>query len=190
MPLKNFKMGVSIHYSGQLKTAAFLPSFVEEIEDIAKILGWKFTTFLKEYPNNQFETTVSNNDYGIMVSPPECEPVVFVFDCKGHIYSPWLKQYFTDRFYIYNISTKTQFAGIDVHVKVIELMRHLNKKYFINFTMLDESEYWETGNRANAEAKISFLGDKITQLGNGLKNTKIKEGETIEDFIKRIAGSL
>jgi hypothetical protein len=183
-------MGVSIHYSGQLKEAALLPLFIEEVEDIAKILGWKYNTFLKEYTNNLFETTISDNDYGIMVTPLECEPVVFIFDYEGHLYSPWLKQYFTDRFYIYNISTKTQFAGADTHIKVIELMKHLNKKYFNNFTMIDEGEYWETGDSAIVESKISFLGDKIKQLTIGLKNTKMKDGETMEDFIKRIAEGL
>lgn len=183
-------MGVSIHYSGQLKDAALLPLLVEEVEDIAKILDWTYTIFLREYPNNKFETIESDNDYGIMVSPAGCEPVVFVFDYEGHLYSPWLKQYFTERFYIYNINTKTQFAGAETHIKVIELMRHFNKKYFKNFVMTDEGEYWETGDRTIVEEKISFLGDKINQLTNGLKNTKMKEGETIEDFIKRIAEDL
>jgi hypothetical protein len=183
-------MGVSIHYSGQLKEAAQLPLLIEEVEDIAKILEWKYTTFLRAYPNNEFEAIPSDNDYGIMVSPPECEPVVFIFDYEGHLYSPWLKQYFTDRFYIYNISTKTQFAGADIHIKVIELMKHLNRKYLCNFTMLDEADYWETGNRKTVEEKISFLGDKINQLTVGLKNTKMKDGETMEDFIRRIAEGL
>jgi hypothetical protein len=183
-------MGLSIHYSGQLKDAALLPLLVEEVEDIAKILDWTYTIFLRQYPNNKFETITSDNDYGIMVSPPECEPVVFVFDYEGHLYSPWLKQYFTERFYIYNISTKTQFAGAETHIKVIELMRYFDKKYFKNFAMTDEGEYWETGDRKIVEEKISFLGDKINQLTKGLKNTKMKEGETMEDFIKRIAKGL
>jgi hypothetical protein len=183
-------MGVSIHYSGQLKHATLLPLLVEEVEDIAKILGWTYTTFLREYPNNQFEAIASENDYGIKVSPPECEPVVFVFDYEGHLYSPWLKQYFTERFYIYNISTKTQFAGADTHIQVIELMRHFNNKYFKNFTIIDEAEYWENGDKAMVETKISFLGDKIKQLASGLENTKMKDGETMEDFIKRIAEGL
>ncbi len=183
-------MGVSLHYSGQLKDAALLPLLIEEVEDIAKILDWTYTIFLREYPNNQFETIASENDYGIMVSAAGCEPVVFVFDYEGHIYAPWLKQYFTERFYIYNISTKTQFAGADIHVKVIELMRHLNKKYFNNFTMIDEGEYWETGDRKIVEEKISFLDSKIKGLASGIQNTEMKEGETMEDFIKRIAEDL
>jgi hypothetical protein len=180
-------MGVSIHYSGKLKEASFLPLLVEELEDIAKILGWTYTIFLREYPNNQFETTTSDNDYGIMVSPQECEPVVFVFDHEGYIYAPWLKQFFTEPFPIYNISTKTQFAGADTHIKVIELMRHFNKKYLCNFTMIDETDYWETGDKAMVEEKISFLGNKINALASGLENTKMKDGESLEDFIKRIA---
>ena len=183
-------MGVSIHYSGQLKDAALLPLLVEELEDIGKILGWKSTCFLRNYPNNQFELLASDNDYGIMVSPPECEPVILVFDGEGYIYAPWLKQYFTDRFYIYNVSTKTQFAGADIHIVVVELMRHLNKKYLQNFTMIDETDYWETGNKATVVEKISFLGNKINSFAAALENTKIQEGETLEDFIKRMAEGL
>jgi hypothetical protein len=115
-------MGVSIHYSGQLKNATLLPLLVQEVEDIAKILGWTCTTFLSEYPNNQFEAIGSNNNYGIKLLPLGCEPLVFVFDYEGRLYSPWLKQYFTERFYIYNNSTKTQIAGANVHIKVVELM--------------------------------------------------------------------
>jgi hypothetical protein len=40
-------MGVSIYYSGQLKDAALLPMLVEELADIAKILGWTYTIFLR-----------------------------------------------------------------------------------------------------------------------------------------------
>ena len=64
-------MGVSIHYSGQLKEAAMLPLLVEEVEDIAKILNWTFKSFLTQYPNDVFELTNSGKDYGIVVSPPE-----------------------------------------------------------------------------------------------------------------------
>lgn len=183
-------MGVSIHYSGQLKDAALLPLLIEEVEDIAEILDWTFTIFLREYPNQQFEASASDNDYGVLVSPPGCEPVVFVFDYKGHIYAPWLKQFFTEPYPIYNISTKTQFAGADIHIKVIELMRYFDKKYFKDFTLIDEAEYWETGNKAMVETKISFLGAKINELASGLENTKINEGESLEDFIKRIAQGL
>jgi hypothetical protein len=125
-----------------------------------------------------------------MVSPAECEPVILVFDHEGYIYAPWLKQFSTKRFYIYNISTKTQFAGVDTHIKVIELMRHFNKKYLSNFTMIDETDYWETGDKAMVEEKVSFLGSKINAFASGLENTKMKEGESLENFIRRIAEAM
>jgi hypothetical protein len=85
-------MGVSIHYSGKLKVASILQAFVEELEDNAKILKRTFKSLLNRYPNDKFEDKVKI--YGIIVLPPECEPVVFVFDYESHIHTPWLKQYF------------------------------------------------------------------------------------------------
>ena len=35
-------MGLSIHFSGRLRKAEYLPTLVEEVEDIAKVYGWKY----------------------------------------------------------------------------------------------------------------------------------------------------
>jgi hypothetical protein len=183
-------MGVSIHYSGQLKSASLLPALTEELEDIAKILEWNYNTFLKSYPNNNFLESDNNKDYGIVVSPPGCEPVVLVFDYAGHIYTPWLKPHFDDKYYTHNISTKTQFAGTEVHIQVIELLRHFDKKYLTNFKLIDEGSYWETKDKAFLASKINFINDKIKSLSEGLTNTAMLDGESLVDFVKRIAGNL
>ncbi len=85
-------MGLSFHYKGRLKNAEKLPHLVAEVEDICGILGWKVTVFETQYPDNTFVSPTDQNDYGILFSPPNCEPVSLVFDSEGRIYAPWMKE--------------------------------------------------------------------------------------------------
>jgi len=66
---------------------------------------------------------------GIVLYPSEdCEPVRLEFDRDLYV-----QEY-----------TKTQFAGVDMHLKVVELLRVL-KPFFRALRVQDEGEYWETG---------------------------------------------
>ncbi len=183
-------MGVSIHYSGQLKNPSLLPTLVEEVIDICKIFNWPYHCFYNKYPNDRFESADNGNDYGLLFTPKNCEIVSLVFDAAGFIYAPWLKQFFTDKSFAYLIHTKTQFAGAEVHTQVIELLDYLNKKYFQCFELIDEGEYWEKRDKNLLKGKINFLGDKINMLADGLENTERMDNENWEDFIKRIAGKI
>lgn len=47
---------------------------------------------------------------------------------------------------LYTLSVKTQFAGTAIHKTIIELFRYLYKKnYVLEFNLIDDGEYWETG---------------------------------------------
>jgi hypothetical protein len=48
---------------------------------------------------------------------------------------------------------KTQFAPVDIHVKIIEL-RHLLKPLFIDLTVIDEAEYFESGDLSQLQGHI------------------------------------
>jgi len=85
-------MGLSFHYKGRLVNAAQLPQLVAEVEDICGILGWKVTVFESRYPDDTFDSPIDSNDYGILFSPPNCDPVSLVFDSEGKIYTPWMKE--------------------------------------------------------------------------------------------------
>ncbi len=85
-------MGLSFHYKGRLINAEQLPQLVAEVEDICGILGWKVTVFESQYPGDNFVSPLDQNDYGILFSPSNCEPVSLVFDSEGRIYTPWMKE--------------------------------------------------------------------------------------------------
>lgn len=38
-------MGLSIHYSGYILEKEMLDSLIEEVSDVAKTLGWKYSFF-------------------------------------------------------------------------------------------------------------------------------------------------
>lgn len=84
-------MGLSFHYKGRLTSAPELNTFVEEVEDICKVFDWKFSVLNTEYPNDKFVSPLNEDDYGVIFTPDECEPVTLIFDSEGRIYNPWMK---------------------------------------------------------------------------------------------------
>ncbi len=84
-------MGLSFHYKGRLTSASELNTFVEEVEDICKVFDWKFSVLKTEYPNDKFVSPLNEDDYGVIFTPEECEPVTLIFDSEGRIYNPWMK---------------------------------------------------------------------------------------------------
>lgn len=84
-------MGLSFHYKGRLTSASELNTFVEEVEDICKVFDWKFSVLNTEYPNDKFVSPLNEDDYGVIFTPDECEPVTLIFDSEGRIYNPWMK---------------------------------------------------------------------------------------------------
>jgi hypothetical protein len=84
-------MGLSFHYKGRLTSASELNTFVEEVEDICKVFDWKFSVLNTEYPNDKFVSPLNEDDYGLIFTPDECEPVTLIFDSEGRIYNPWMK---------------------------------------------------------------------------------------------------
>jgi hypothetical protein len=43
-----------------------------------------------------------------------------------------------DKELMFTTSTKTQFAGMEAHIAIIDFLKHLSKKYLKEFTLTDE----------------------------------------------------
>ena len=78
-----------------------------------------------------------------MYSPIGCEPVFLTFTPDGCLSSPVLRQFEIEP--ITTISVKTQFAGPDIHLTLMELLKHLQARYFAAFELSDEGGFWESG---------------------------------------------
>jgi len=88
--------------------------------------------------------------------------------------------------YLYMLSVKTQYAGVEMHQFIIQFFRYLNKKYFTDFKMTDEGSYWET----NDEELLKFNFRKYTDLINGfvsaIESYPMRKGENIESYFLRL----
>ena len=68
---------------------------------------------------------------------------------------------------------KTQFAGADIHIKVVELIKELGK-YFENLEVSDEGEYWETGSLSRLLYHLNMVNNILKEKLAKNENLKIK----------------
>ena len=128
-------MGVTIHFEGQLRNEAAYQQLLEEVSSIAKVEGWSSKPIESKVTTLSRVRDEQDWDYvgpvkGIVISVVEdCDPVRLEFDSDLYV------QEFT----------KTQFAGAQVHLKVLDLLKTL-QPFFRDLRVADEGEYWETGN--------------------------------------------
>lgn len=186
-------MGLCIYYSGCIKEGAFLPELINEVKDIAEIYNWHYTIFREEFPDDVSEKESYDGEiYGIVVSPPKCEPVFITFLSNGKMSSPVNLETFgktsnkARRKYLYQLAVKTQYAGIQIHKLIIHLFRHLNDKYFKDFEMTDEGQYWETGDETLLQQIFDRYNELMDNFTSALETYPKNEGETLENYFQRL----
>jgi len=187
-------MGLSIHYNGKFRDGADLSAMIDEIKEIAEILNWDYHVYNREFPEKEHREISEMEIYGIEVIPQKCEPVSFCFLPNRRLSAKHLLMFWgktdegMENKFLYLLSTKTQYAGIEVHKAIILLFKHLVKSnYFENFEMIDEGEYWETGDEKILEENFKRYNALIDNFTLAIESTGMNENETIEDFITRIA---
>jgi len=190
-------MGLSFHYSGSIANPASLPELIEELEDIAKVNGWKYVIFERQFPINSFKKPEYNEEiYGICMTPPNCEPIDVCFLSNGRMSSAMHLRFYgktekqNERDYLYMLSVKSQSAGIETHRFIIQLFRYLNKKYFADFKLTDEGQYWETNDEDVLETNFKKYTDLINGFVFAIENYPIKPGEDIESYFLRLMKQL
>jgi hypothetical protein len=187
-------MGLSFHYSGSIARPELLPELIDEVLDITKIYGWKYSIYQTSFPNNSLSGVNEYNDeiFGVSFTPPECETINICFLSNGRMSSLSHLKFFgkstdqTESPFLYLISVKTQFSGPLIHAIIVQIFRHLNKRYFSDFKFSDEGQYWETDNEEilkNNFAKYDALMDNFTL---GLETLPMKKDESFEDYFLRL----
>jgi hypothetical protein len=128
------EMGVTIHFEGQLlgrdafndlisATIAFSESRVW----LTELIESEKVTLLR-IDENEKEWNYMGPARGITVYPSEdCDPIHLQFDKDLYV-----QEY-----------VKTQFAGVETHLAVLDLLR-IVKPFFSDLKVYDEGEYWET----------------------------------------------
>ncbi|HHB79188.1 MAG TPA: hypothetical protein ENK85_08145 [Saprospiraceae bacterium] len=185
-------MGLSFHYKGQIKEAKMLAPLVTDVIDFAKAHSFDYQTdvFEQAFPEGELTDYLGDDQlYGIAFSPKECEPIYLTFVRNGRLCSPiqLVIQTSPEDDFFYLISTKTQYAGAEAHALVIDFLRYLSEKYFSEFELQDEGKYWETQDKNLLIAEFDKLQRSIDRLSAMTEMMPRKEGESLEDFIKRMA---
>lgn len=174
-------MGLSIHYSGKIISIEMLDPLIEEVSDVAKTLGWSSHVF------NDKEIK------GVSFAPEKSEPVFLTFNIGGRLLSPiniMCQDIYDgvelDKELIFTTSTKTQFAGLEAHVAIIDFLKHLSKKYLKDFRLVDEGDYWETGDKNLLRKQFSRYEVAMDIFSDVLKEIPRIQGEKIESLADRL----
>jgi hypothetical protein len=163
-PAASAPMGVSLHYQGGLGAGASLPELFEELEDIARSMGWPVRRIALDAENPVFE--------GVILDPGDkTESLAFLFDREGrlrNLVDLVCGQFEPDPRCSYFVSVKTQYGEIRTHLWIVGLLRYLKSKYLPDLEVNDEGGYWESGDAAELDRRREFLNEKMADLVAGL----------------------
>lgn len=174
-------MGLSIHYSGYIFKKEMLDPLIDEVSEICKTLDWD---------SHVFE---DDEIKGVSFAPKGSEPVFLTFNNAGRMLSPVsiiAKDIYDgvrfDKELMFTTSTKTQFAGIDAHISMIRLLKHLSKKYLRDFILKDEGSYWETGDEKILQQQFDNYNAAMDIFCKGLQDLPAISGESQESIVDRL----
>lgn len=186
-------MGLSIHYKGRLKNVTELQSLIDEVKDVAITNQWDYFIFENEFKNNSFSNAIDlENLYGIMITAPKSEPLSFSFLPNGRMcgvlnFNVIQMRKSIDESLAYQLATKTQYAGIEIHKQIIHLLDYIAKKYLIDFECIDEGQYWETRDENLLKTTFEKYTHFIESFSSSIEMITKNQEEKTEDYILRIA---
>lgn len=186
-------MGLSLHYSGRFGNPELLQQVIDVVEDIARINKWRYTIRNTKFPESSFRDNGNDNImYGISFTPPDCETVSLCFLSNGRMSCSSLLQLYgdstdkTSQQYLYMVSVKTQFAGWQTHTLIVGLLKYLSKKYFSEFNVNDEGQYWETSDEKILKQNFKHYTTLLNSVSTAFQSFPVNEGETMEKYIERL----
>ena len=168
-------MGLSFHYSGRIRDYNQIDALVEEVKDLCKDLKWTYN--------------ILDDDKikGIIVGCKESEPLWFTFVPDGRTCNVINLQYTDPNDKYYSLcAVKTQYAGPEVHMAMIKMLRYISDKYFSEIEVMDEGEYWETGDEENLRKIFARYTMIINAFTEKLETMERIPGESEESLVNRI----
>jgi hypothetical protein len=146
-------MGVTIHFEGKLYGEAGYSILLENIRNFAATEGWLVENLPEAERSLRRVREGRDWDYvgltkGLIVYPhDDCEPLQFEFD---------------ENFYAQQYC-KTQFAGAQVHVAIVRLLRSLRSSFEV-LNVEDEGEYWDSGDEETLVGHMQSIDAHIARL--------------------------
>jgi hypothetical protein len=194
-------MGLSFHYSGKIRSVSAIDLLTSEVEDICKSLGWEYyiwkrKSHRKKKIKNEKGSVVKytpEDVTGIDVTPPDSETLFLTFLPDGTLCSPVKLMFYNPEnndLLIEVIHTKTQFAGPDVHITLMELLRYLEGKYFQKLKVDDEGMYWGRWDKEVLLARFETYNKMFNLMSEALTTLKAEPGETVTQLANRLEAYL
>jgi hypothetical protein len=166
-------MGVTINFEGKLKSETDYQKVLKTSEEFAKENQMPFTFFEESEKLLQRVKDEEDWDYvgktkGIRIQPDEnSDPLLLEFDKDNYI-----QEY-----------CKTQFADIEIHIKIIGFLRNI-ETFFDKLIIFDEGEYWETNNVELLQEHIDNCFKEIEKEKKENKNLdgpyRLEDGRIID----------
>jgi hypothetical protein len=198
-------MGITIHYHGKLDDTRVLPDLLLAARHFCFQRRWKYIDVDDRVigkverwipsKGEEIKTVTSRIDdwqRGIIIDPhPESESVWLTFNQQGELcfYMPEAEpgHYWEQKF----LFTKTQFAPLDVHISICELLHLIQDKYFPNLQVSDEGEYFETRDPAHLAQNFAKLNALMDRVAGALsdENSTDPIADAIRDAVDEAEGT-
>jgi hypothetical protein len=92
--------------------------------------------------------------------------------------------------YLYQCSTKTQFAGSRAHEMIIAVFKYIANTFLTEFEIIDEAQYWETGDKDLLQTQFARNKLLIDNFESIIKEEDRLPDEDVDKYILRILGRL
>ncbi len=199
-------MSITIFAKGKINCLSDIPRLIDDLKKIAEESGWKYRVMdndFGEQPNAVLTHCEKNGRVeakiegslglkGIVLTvAQDAEAFSVLFDRDG-ILTGIMQQLFWiesggqgER----HTFCKTQFADIEAHISIIEVLDNLKKKYISDLTVTDEGAYWETRDRRVLAEKRIRLGHYIRRVekvidGIDASSEDVRDPETLASRIE------
>lgn len=170
-------MGITIFAKGKIDRLTDIPRLIRDLTEIAAKRGWKYGVIDDEFSerptavlthcekNGRMESRIEGS-LGLkgIVLTQNTEAFPVFFDRDGVLTGimqqlSWIESGGKEPRIIF---CKTQFADIEAHIAIIEVLDTLKKKYVSDLTVTDEGDYWERRDRR-------ILAEQRIRLGHYLR---------------------
>jgi hypothetical protein len=187
-PFKHqLNMGLTIHYSGKLRNPDALSALIREAADISESMKWPYETISK---------TKDIPVEGILISPEGSEPLWLTFHEDGFMCNPILygcvfevegKEITAEAEQW--LFTKTQYAGAETHIALINLLHYLKEQYFERLEVHDESGFWESNDEVKCRETFARHAFMLNEVGNALDEL-VFDPEASQESVMEMIGKM
>jgi len=190
-------MGVTIHYGGAIRSLDMIDELVDEIVEISKANDWKYKIIDTNKQKNNSHKDQLPHLKGISFGAAKSESVWLTFNDQRKLLSPMVAMFTHDIVEEENVKyhafTKTQFAGVEYHIKLVKILKYVSKKYFSDWRVSDESSYYETEDREQLVDCMNIIDRSMAALTDAFnvhgEDIAQKSEEEIKDFIEQVLGN-